>query len=122
MCGFDGWRRPLKDDEPDFLFHGDVLSVLVPIETNSVELALKFVGNGSDKGVVGVREVDLGAKEREGFVSDEIVDSAPDEGYDGRCIGHWLVIRTSRECIYESCEGRSCLTAGKTAKTIVCVE
>ena len=63
-----------EDDDPLFLSHGDVLGVVVPVIAESVELSLKFMGDGRDEGVVVVGEEVLGAEECEGFGPEEIVD------------------------------------------------
>ena len=42
-----------EDDGPLLLSHGDVLCVVVPVITEGVELALKFMGDGRDDGIVG---------------------------------------------------------------------
>ena len=47
-----------------------------------MELALKFVGDGRDEGIVGVLEEVLGTSECEGFVAEETVDFTPDLGSD----------------------------------------
>ena len=52
-----------EDDNPLFLSHGDVLCVVVPVVTEGVELALKFMGDGRDEGIVGVLEEVLGTSE-----------------------------------------------------------
>ena len=55
MCEVDGRGRPsTEDDGPLFLSHGDVLGVVVPVITECVELALKFMGDGRDEWVVGI--------------------------------------------------------------------
>ncbi len=61
-----------EDDDPLFLSHGDVLGVVVPVITEGVELALKFMGDGRDEGIVGVREEVLGTEECEGFGAEEV--------------------------------------------------
>ena len=71
-----------EDDDPLFLSHGDVLCVVVPVITEGVELALKFMGDGRDEGIVGVLEEVLGTSECEGFVAEETVDFTPDLGSD----------------------------------------
>ena len=67
-----------KDDGPLLLSHGDVLSVVVPVIIEVIELSLKFEGNGRDDGVVGVGEEISGAEESVNFGPEEIVDFLPD--------------------------------------------
>lgn len=71
-----------EDDNPLFLSHGDVLCVVVPVVTEGVELALKFMGDRRDDGIVGVLEEVLGTSECECFVAEEAVDFTPDLGSD----------------------------------------
>ena len=55
MCEVDGRGRPLtEDDGPLFLSHGEVLGVVVPVKTECVELALKFMGDGGMSGSSGL--------------------------------------------------------------------
>ena len=96
----DGRYGPLtEDDDPLFLCHGDVLGVVVPVIAEDVELSLKFVGDGSDEGVVGIWEIVTVAEEGESFVADEMVDLAPDTGSDGGVVGHSVVIRQKGMCL-----------------------
>ena len=95
----DGRRGPVsEDDGPLFLSHGDVLGVVVPIIAEGVELALKFVGDGRDDGVVGVLEEVLGSSECEGFGPEDIVDLSHDKWSDKEGWGMF----------YEGVEGGSC--------------
>ena len=71
-----------EDDGPLLLSHGDVLCVVVPVITEGVELALKFMGDGKDDGIVGILEEVLGTSECEGFGPEETVDFTPDLGSD----------------------------------------
>ena len=82
-----------EDDGPLLLSHGDVVGVVVPVIAEGIELALKFVGDGRDEGIVGIWEVVLMAEEGEGFVADEIVDLTPGERSDGWCVGHCVMRR-----------------------------
>ena len=77
-----------EDDGPLLLSHGDVLCVVVPVITEGVELALKFMGDGEYEGIVGGRCEVLGAEEGAGFGTEEVVELAPDERSDGRSVGH----------------------------------
>lgn len=84
----DGWRGPVKEDDlPLFLFHGDVLGVVVPVIAEVIELSLEFTGDGEDGGVVGGRVVVLGSEEGFGFGFEEFFDFAPDEWGDEGQIG-----------------------------------
>ena len=69
-----------EDDDPLFLSHGDVLCVVVPVITEGVELALKFVGDGRDDGIVGILEEVFGTSECVCFVAEEAVDFTPNLG------------------------------------------
>ena len=57
-----------------------MLGVVVPVETEGVDLALEFVSDGGEDGIVGVSKVIPGAKKSEAFVSEDIVDCTLDEG------------------------------------------
>ncbi len=77
-----------EDDDPLLLSHGDVLRVVVPVITEGVELALKFMGDGEYEGIIGGRGEVLGPEESEGFVTEEGLDLSPDLWSDGWCVGH----------------------------------
>ena len=79
----DVWHRPSPEgDSPDFLSHGNVLCVVVPVIAEVVELALELVGDKEDEGVIGGRVV-VGAEECAGFSLEDIRDLAPEEWSDG---------------------------------------
>ena len=96
----DRRRRPVAEDNgPLLLSHGDVLGVVVPGIAEGIELSLKFVGDGGEERIVGVREARLGAEEGEGLVAEEVVDFAPDPWSDGGCVGHGVVIMQGGKCL-----------------------
>jgi len=80
----DGRGGPVaEDDGPLLLPHGDMLGVVVPVKTESVELSLEFTDDGEYGGIVGGRCVVDGTEEGEGFVTEECQDFTPDEWSDG---------------------------------------
>ena len=111
MCEVDGRGGPESEDDGLLLLsHGDVLSVVVPVEAEGVELALKFTGDGRDDGMIGIgEEVTSLAEEGERLVAEEIVDLAPDEWSDGWCVGHSALelVREEFGKFYEGEEGGS---------------
>ena len=88
-----------EDDGPLLLSHGDVLCVVVPVITEGVELALKFMGDGKDDGIVGILEEVLGTSECESFGAEEFVYFTPDLWSDRGCVGHDVMIRKREECL-----------------------
>ena len=77
-----------------------------------MDLLLKFAGDGKDEGVVGEWVVVLGAEEGVGLSFEEILDLAPDERNDGRCVGH-RVMRRNKSCVV--------MRMWKAEATVVCV-
>ena len=51
-----------------------MLGVVVPVIAEGIELALEFVGDGRDEGVVGVGEGVFGTEEGTSFGEEEIVN------------------------------------------------
>ena len=72
-----------EDDGPQFLSHGEVLGVVVPVIAERVELSLKFMGDGEYEGIVGGWEVFVGAEKGTSLGVEKVVDFALDEWGDG---------------------------------------
>ena len=83
-----------------------MLGVVVPVIAEGIELALEFVGDRRDEGVVGVGKGVFGAEEGTSFGEEEIVKFAPDSGCDEGLVGHYVMTR-NKLVFYEGDEGGS---------------
>ena len=80
----DGRGGPVsEDDGPLLLPHGDVLGVVVPVITASVELSLEFSGDGEDEDIVRGRVAVGGTEKGSCFGLEECLDLSPDLWSDG---------------------------------------